>query len=169
MFYFFKELEMKNNTWFSVQRDSSTRGPSKWPVGIRGRYSWPAARCVGQPSYDWENSDGRPPVARWGHYASSDDSGLNAMPNVLVEVSCKNKKKRLLILCATFADTNFVLANYKTDQCTKPPRLCRQGYACPHYHNSRDRRRNPRKFKYRWEIALFESENVYFLNMCVCM
>uniref|UniRef100_A0A1A8HKG5 Unkempt homolog-like n=1 Tax=Nothobranchius korthausae TaxID=1143690 RepID=A0A1A8HKG5_9TELE len=46
-------------------------------------------------------------------------------------------------------DTNFVLANYKTDQCTKPPRLCRQGYACPHYHNSRDRRRNPRKYKYR--------------------
>ncbi|KAJ8344632.1 hypothetical protein SKAU_G00288250 [Synaphobranchus kaupii] len=35
-------------------------------------------------------------------------------------------------------DTNFVLANYKTDQCTKPPRLCRQGYACPHFHNSRD-------------------------------
>ncbi|XP_045066715.1 putative E3 ubiquitin-protein ligase UNKL isoform X4 [Coregonus clupeaformis] len=46
-------------------------------------------------------------------------------------------------------DTNFVLVNYKTEQCTKPPRLCRQGYACPHYHNSRDRRRNPRKFKYR--------------------
>nr|XP_009665412.1 PREDICTED: putative E3 ubiquitin-protein ligase UNKL isoform X1 [Struthio camelus australis] len=47
-------------------------------------------------------------------------------------------------------DTNFVLAGYKTEQCTKPPRLCRQGYACPHYHNSRDRRRNPRKFKYRF-------------------
>ncbi|XP_062491051.1 putative E3 ubiquitin-protein ligase UNKL isoform X4 [Pezoporus occidentalis] len=46
-------------------------------------------------------------------------------------------------------DTNFVLAGYKTEQCTKPPRLCRQGYACPHYHSSRDRRRNPRKFKYR--------------------
>uniref|UniRef100_A0A8D0FS32 Unk like zinc finger n=1 Tax=Strix occidentalis caurina TaxID=311401 RepID=A0A8D0FS32_STROC len=46
-------------------------------------------------------------------------------------------------------NTNFVLAGYKTEQCTKPPRLCRQGYACPHYHNSRDRRRNPRKFKYR--------------------
>ncbi|XP_046756799.1 putative E3 ubiquitin-protein ligase UNKL isoform X17 [Gallus gallus] len=45
--------------------------------------------------------------------------------------------------------TNFVLAGYKTEQCTKPPRLCRQGYACPHYHNSRDRRRNPRTFKYR--------------------
>ncbi|NXW94104.1 UNK protein, partial [Alopecoenas beccarii] len=46
-------------------------------------------------------------------------------------------------------DRNFVLAGYKTEQCTKPPRLCRQGYACPHYHNNRDRRRNPRKFKYR--------------------
>ncbi|XP_032645372.1 putative E3 ubiquitin-protein ligase UNKL isoform X4 [Chelonoidis abingdonii] len=46
-------------------------------------------------------------------------------------------------------DTNFVLAGYKTEQCIKPPRICRQGYACPHYHNSRDRRRNPRKFKYR--------------------
>ncbi|XP_071617334.1 putative E3 ubiquitin-protein ligase UNKL isoform X2 [Heliangelus exortis] len=46
-------------------------------------------------------------------------------------------------------DTNFVLSGYKTEQCTKPPRLCRQGYACPHYHNSRDRRRSPRKFKYR--------------------
>ncbi|XP_009872880.1 PREDICTED: putative E3 ubiquitin-protein ligase UNKL, partial [Apaloderma vittatum] len=46
-------------------------------------------------------------------------------------------------------DTNFVLFGYKTEHCTKPPRLCRQGYACPHYHNSRDRRRNPRKFKYR--------------------
>ncbi|XP_043567569.1 putative E3 ubiquitin-protein ligase UNKL isoform X2 [Chiloscyllium plagiosum] len=50
---------------------------------------------------------------------------------------------------ARWQETNFVLANYKTEQCNKPPRLCRQGYACPHYHNSRDRRRNPRKFKYR--------------------
>ncbi|XP_064151387.1 putative E3 ubiquitin-protein ligase UNKL isoform X2 [Loxodonta africana] len=46
-------------------------------------------------------------------------------------------------------DTNFVLGSYKTEQCLKPPRLCRQGYACPHYHNSRDRRRNPRRFQYR--------------------
>ncbi|XP_036266856.1 putative E3 ubiquitin-protein ligase UNKL isoform X5 [Pipistrellus kuhlii] len=46
-------------------------------------------------------------------------------------------------------DTSFVLGSYKTEQCPKPPRLCRQGYACPHYHNSRDRRRNPRRFQYR--------------------
>ncbi|XP_049817862.1 putative E3 ubiquitin-protein ligase UNKL isoform X1 [Aethina tumida] len=46
-------------------------------------------------------------------------------------------------------DTNFVLANYKTEPCKRPPRLCRQGYACPQYHNSKDKRRSPRKFKYR--------------------
>ncbi|XP_053413269.1 putative E3 ubiquitin-protein ligase UNKL isoform X3 [Nycticebus coucang] len=46
-------------------------------------------------------------------------------------------------------DANFVLGSYKTEQCPKPPRLCRQGYACPHFHSSRDRRRNPRRFQYR--------------------
>jgi hypothetical protein len=42
-----------------------------------------------------------------------------------------------------------VLANYKTEPCKKPPRLCRQGYACPQFHNNKDRRRSPRKYKYR--------------------
>nr|NP_001123328.1 zinc finger protein ZF(C3H)-17 [Ciona intestinalis]FAA00221.1 TPA: zinc finger protein [Ciona intestinalis] len=46
-------------------------------------------------------------------------------------------------------DANFVLANYKTELCKRPPRLCRQGYACPQYHNAKDRRRNPKKYKYR--------------------
>ncbi|XP_012554518.3 putative E3 ubiquitin-protein ligase UNKL isoform X2 [Hydra vulgaris] len=46
-------------------------------------------------------------------------------------------------------DTNYVLSTYKTEPCKKPPRLCRQGYACPQYHNNRDRRRSPRKYKYR--------------------
>ncbi len=46
-------------------------------------------------------------------------------------------------------DTNYVLVNYKTEQCKRPPRLCRQGFACPQYHNARDRRRNPSIFKYR--------------------
>ena len=45
--------------------------------------------------------------------------------------------------------TTFVLTNYKTDQCRRPPRLCRQGYACPQYHNNKDRRRSPKTFKYR--------------------
>ncbi|XP_041492057.1 RING finger protein unkempt homolog isoform X3 [Microtus oregoni] len=47
------------------------------------------------------------------------------------------------------SETAYVLGNYKTEPCKKPPRLCRQGYACPYYHNSKDRRRSPRKHKYR--------------------
>lgn len=50
---------------------------------------------------------------------------------------------------APCAETAYVLGNYKTEPCKKPPRLCRQGYACPYYHNSKDRRRSPRKHKYR--------------------
>uniref|UniRef100_A0A8C1FED1 Unk zinc finger n=1 Tax=Cyprinus carpio carpio TaxID=630221 RepID=A0A8C1FED1_CYPCA len=46
-------------------------------------------------------------------------------------------------------DSSFVLSHYKTELCKKPPRLCRQGYACPYYHNSKDRRRSPHKHKYR--------------------
>ncbi|XP_077482307.1 RING finger protein unkempt homolog isoform X2 [Stigmatopora argus] len=46
-------------------------------------------------------------------------------------------------------DNNYVLSHYKTELCKKPPRLCRQGYACPYYHNSKDRRRGPHKHKYR--------------------
>lgn len=46
-------------------------------------------------------------------------------------------------------DSQYVLANYKTEPCKRPPRLCRQGYACPQFHNSKDRRRNPKAFKYR--------------------
>ncbi|MBN3325036.1 UNK protein, partial [Atractosteus spatula] len=46
-------------------------------------------------------------------------------------------------------ENTYVLSHYKTELCKKPPRLCRQGYACPYYHNSKDRRRSPRKHKYR--------------------
>lgn len=43
-----------------------------------------------------------------------------------------------------------MLSCYKTEQCRKPARLCRQGYACPFYHNSKDRRRPPAICKYRY-------------------
>lgn len=46
-------------------------------------------------------------------------------------------------------DQVYVLSCYKTEQCRKPARLCRQGYACPFYHNSKDRRRPPAVYKYR--------------------
>ncbi|XP_022093640.1 putative E3 ubiquitin-protein ligase UNKL isoform X2 [Acanthaster planci] len=58
-------------------------------------------------------------------------------------------KDKAIVDDPRWGDTNFVLTNYKTDLCKRPPRLCRQGYACPYYHNSRDRRRSPRKFRYR--------------------
>ena len=48
-----------------------------------------------------------------------------------------------------FSDASYVLAHYKTEPCKRPPRLCRQGYACPQYHNQRDRRRSPKMYKYR--------------------
>lgn len=55
------------------------------------------------------------------------------------------------LLISPHADSSFVLSHYKTELCKKPPRLCRQGYACPYYHNSKDRRRSPHKHKYRSE------------------
>uniref|UniRef100_A0A336MNH7 CSON003362 protein n=1 Tax=Culicoides sonorensis TaxID=179676 RepID=A0A336MNH7_CULSO len=64
-------------------------------------------------------------------------------PNVL------DKERSLMNEDPKWQDTNYVLANYKTEPCKRPPRLCRQGYACPQYHNSKDKRRSPRKFKYR--------------------
>lgn len=68
---------------------------------------------------------------------------MNSTPNAL------DKERNLMNEDPKWQDTNYVLANYKTDPCKRPPRLCRQGYACPQYHNSKDKRRSPRKFKYR--------------------
>lgn len=60
-----------------------------------------------------------------------------------------DKERNLMNEDPKWQDTNHVLSNYKTDSCKRPPRLCRQGYACPQYHNSKDKRRSPRKYKYR--------------------
>ncbi|ELT93766.1 hypothetical protein CAPTEDRAFT_170777 [Capitella teleta] len=59
------------------------------------------------------------------------------------------EKDRIINEDPRWNDTNYVLTNYKTEPCKRPPRLCRQGYACPSYHNARDKRRSPRKIKYR--------------------
>ncbi|CAG5098525.1 Oidioi.mRNA.OKI2018_I69.XSR.g15748.t1.cds [Oikopleura dioica] len=67
-----------------------------------------------------------------------------------IEVSSKGDLQEKLSLDDNkWNNADFVLSNYKTDTCKRPPRLCRQGYACPHFHNPKDRRRNPKKFKYR--------------------
>lgn len=72
------------------------------------------------------------------------------VPNAL------DKERNLMNEDPKWQDTNHVLTNYKTEPCKRPPRLCRQGYACPQYHNSKDKRRSPRKFSYRFD------ENKYF-------
>eukprot|EP00794_Sanderia_malayensis_P008929 gene8929-9881_t len=66
-----------------------------------------------------------------------------------MELDDKGEAKQVVPEDPRWNDTNFVLASYKTEPCRKPPRLCRQGYACPQHHNNRDRRRSPRKYKYR--------------------
>lgn len=63
------------------------------------------------------------------------------------ETLCSHADFFFLLL---FADSSFVLTHYKTEQCRRPPRLCRQGYACPFFHNNKDRRRSPKCYKYRW-------------------
>lgn len=63
--------------------------------------------------------------------------------------NCLDREHSLICEDPKWQDSNYVLAHYKTEPCKKPPRLCRQGYACPHYHNSKDKRRSPKKFKYR--------------------
>ncbi|XP_063917837.1 RING finger protein unkempt homolog isoform X2 [Zophobas morio] len=75
--------------------------------------------------------------------AEAEGSGSSNGPNAL------DKERNLMNEDPKWQDTNYVLSNYKTEPCKRPPRLCRQGYACPQYHNSKDKRRSPRKFKYR--------------------
>ncbi|XP_026973711.1 putative E3 ubiquitin-protein ligase UNKL isoform X7 [Sagmatias obliquidens] len=77
---------------------------------------------------------------------SAGDGVPDLQPGVLASQALMEK---ILGEDPRWQDTNFVLGSYKTEQCPKPPRLCRQGYACPHFHNSRDRRRDPRRFQYR--------------------
>ncbi|XP_059490374.1 RING finger protein unkempt isoform X2 [Neocloeon triangulifer] len=94
--------------------------------------------------------DMRPPVYDYRELmlleaaaAEEADSSGKMYPNML------DKEKNQVNEDPKWQDTNYVLANYKTEPCKRPPRLCRQGYACPQYHNLRDRRRNPQLYKYR--------------------
>ncbi|KAI9578258.1 hypothetical protein GQX74_015144 [Glossina fuscipes] len=91
--------------------------------------------------------DQRPPVY--------DIKELEALQNAELTLDGANaqnaldRERNLMNEDPKWQDTNYVLANYKTEPCKRPPRLCRQGYACPQYHNSKDKRRSPRKVKYR--------------------
>lgn len=60
-----------------------------------------------------------------------------------------DRERNALLEDPRWNETAYVLANYKTVLCKRPPRFCRQGYACPQYHNGKDRRRSPKVFRYR--------------------
>ena len=98
-------------------------------------------------------------VTHYGHISilKPFDLFFQAKENAECDLSGPNaldKERNMLNDDPKWQDTSYVLANYKTEPCKKPPRLCRQGYACPQYHNSRDRRRSPKKFKYRYYIHI---------------
>ncbi|XP_041363267.1 RING finger protein unkempt homolog [Gigantopelta aegis] len=90
--------------------------------------------------------DVRPPV-----YDIHELQSMDMLDKISIASSSPSslEKDKILAEDPKWNDTNYVLANYKTEQCKRPPRLCRQGYACPQYHNSRDRRRSPKTIKYR--------------------
>ncbi|XP_075973201.1 RING finger protein unk [Anticarsia gemmatalis] len=91
--------------------------------------------------------DLRPPVLDMRELQALENpdaaDGDAAAPNAL------DRERNLQNEDPKWQDTNYVLSSYKTEPCKRPPRLCRQGYACPQYHNSKDKRRSPRKYKYR--------------------
>ncbi|XP_035432434.1 RING finger protein unkempt isoform X1 [Spodoptera frugiperda] len=91
--------------------------------------------------------DLRPPVLDMRELQALDNPDSTdadaAAPNAL------DRERNLQNEDPKWQDTNYVLSSYKTEPCKRPPRLCRQGYACPQYHNSKDKRRSPRKYKYR--------------------
>jgi E3 ubiquitin-protein ligase UNKL len=72
-----------------------------------------------------------------------------SMNEKTINLSNNLEKERLLNEDPKWNETSYVLINYKTEHCRRPPRLCRQGFACPQYHNARDKRRNPNIYKYR--------------------
>ncbi|CAL8282642.1 unnamed protein product [Merluccius merluccius] len=86
-------------------------------------------------------SQGGPGVPEGGAGGGGDGQSGQAASTALIEKILSEEPR--------WQDNTYVLSHYKTELCKKPPRLCRQGYACPYYHNSKDRRRSPHKHKYR--------------------
>ncbi|KAM3175934.1 hypothetical protein ACTXT7_007495 [Hymenolepis weldensis] len=68
---------------------------------------------------------------------------------VTVNLPASLEKERVLSEDPAWNDMLHVMARYKTESCRKPPRMCRQGYSCPYYHNGKDKRRMPERCFYR--------------------
>ncbi|UMM20474.1 hypothetical protein L5515_015736 [Caenorhabditis briggsae] len=90
-------------------------------------------------AYAHSERDRRPPTV--GYYDSGQITEWTR--------SRKNSRASVIDEDEQWNGHEFVVLNYKTEFCRKPVSYCRQGYACPFYHNSKDRRRSPAVFKYR--------------------
>ncbi|CAH8607535.1 unnamed protein product [Schistosoma bovis] len=73
----------------------------------------------------------------------------DASSKFTVNLPASLEKERVLSEDPKWNEMFHVLGCYKTELCKKPPRMCRQGYSCPFYHNGKDKRRAPDKFLYR--------------------
>ncbi|GAA47820.1 RING finger protein unkempt homolog [Clonorchis sinensis] len=73
----------------------------------------------------------------------------DASSKFTINLPASLEKERVLSEDPKWNQMFHVLACYKTDLCKKPPRMCRQGYSCPFYHNGKDKRRAPDKWRYR--------------------
>ncbi|CAG7819741.1 unnamed protein product [Allacma fusca] len=93
--------------------------------------------------------DKRPPVFDIRELQLMQSQQENAEEPVLNGPNQLDKERSMMVDDPKWQDANYVLINYKTEPCKRPPRLCQKGYACPQYHNIRDRRRSPKKHKYR--------------------
>ena len=100
-------------------------------------------------------NDLRPPVYDIREQVNDNPSQEDSASPDTTRPDTVNLAEKIVNEDPKWQDANYVLTNYKTEVCKRPPRLCRQGYACPQYHNPKDRRRNPKKFKYRLAAMLY--------------
>ena len=105
-------------------------------------FSYTNGIAVNSQSMGHENSQQNSP-------GFTTQNSTDLMNEKTLNLSSSLERERLLNEDPKWNDTAYVLNNYKTEQCRRPPRLCRQGFACPQYHNARDKRRNPSLYKYR--------------------
>ena len=101
------------------------------------------------PVYDIRELQAMETGGQIPHLGDPDGNGNNGQNNNNCIPNSLDKERNALNEDPRWQDTAYVLANYKTELCKRPPRLCRQGYACPQFHNNKDRRRSPKKYKYR--------------------
>ncbi|CAL8071354.1 unnamed protein product [Calicophoron daubneyi] len=92
----------------------------------------------------------------------------DASSKFTINLPASLEKERVLSEDPKWNEMFHVLACYKTEMCKKPPRMCRQGYSCPFYHNGKDKRRAPDKWRYRSTPCPIVRPNDEWLDSSLC-